>query len=194
MLSRLCKDHVSLGLRPVAGFLSRLGVTPNVLTLLGLSFSLASGVFYGRGSMRLAGLLLLLSGLGDMMDGALARNTGTGSRFGAFIDSVADRYAEFFVFFGLLFWFYREQDRLHLVVALTALMGSVMVSYTRARAESIIGSCAVGLMERPERLVVLIAFSLLGKVMPALWILAVGANLTALRRIIHTWRMTRPRP
>jgi CDP-diacylglycerol---glycerol-3-phosphate 3-phosphatidyltransferase len=194
MLSRLFKNEYSRLLHPLSLLLVKAGVSPNFLTLVGLLLSLAAGAAYAGGRLRLGGFLLLFSGCGDMLDGCLARCAGQSSRFGAFIDSVTDRYAEFFYFSGLLLWLVETGDRTHLLVLLAALMGSVMVSYTRARAESLIGSCEVGIMERPERMVVLIAGSLFGFVKPALWILAFGANLTALHRIFHTWSATRRSP
>lgn len=192
MISRRFKGVSSRLLRPAALFLQKHHIYPNHLTLMGLMLSMAAGAAFSFGRFRLGGGALILSGLSDVLDGSLARNTGTTSPFGAFIDSVADRYSEFFVFFGLVYWFYRMEETLSLLVILLAMLGSVMVSYTRARSESIIGDCQVGLMERPERLLVLIVFSLMNNIEPALWILAAGANLTALQRILHTYRKTRP--
>jgi phosphatidylglycerophosphate synthase len=191
MISNRFKSRFSAFFKPLALLLRRIGVNANHLTLVGFLLSRAAAAAFARGSIRLGGVVLLLAGLSDVLDGSVARNSGTSSRFGAFIDSVSDRYSEFFVFSGLLFWFHREEDTVSLVVLLMALLGSMMVSYTRARAESIIDECQVGLMERPERVIILIVFAILGWIRPALWILAVGANLTALRRIVHTWKKTR---
>ncbi len=191
MISNRFKSRFSAFFGPPAILLKRIGVNANHLTLVGILLSLAAAAAFAGGRFRLGGAVLLLAGLSDVLDGSVARNSGTSSLFGAFIDSVSDRYSEFFIFSGLLYRFHGEGDTLSLALVLAALLGSMMVSYTRARAESIIGECQVGLMERPERIIVLIVFAILGWIKPALWILAVGANLTALRRIVYTWQKTR---
>lgn len=193
MLARRLKPTVSELARPLSLVLRRAGLSPNVMTLLGFVLSLGTALSYGSGRLRQGGLLLLLAGLSDVLDGSLARATGTSSDFGAFLDSVTDRYSEFLIFAGLLVWLHREGDGLLEAVCLAALIGSTMVPYARARAEAIVGDCQVGLMERAERVVVLIVFSLAGTIAPALWIVAIGANLTALQRIHYTWKQTRPR-
>jgi len=190
MLSQQFKGEVTEFLRPFSLYLQKIKIYPNQLTVFGLIFSLLAAVAYAFGHLRLGGLTLLISGISDILDGSLARTTGKSSLFGAFIDSVTDRYSEFFVFFGILILFHRSGDTLHMLVLMAAMMGSIMVSYTRARAESIIDTCQVGLMERTERVLILIIFSLIGYLEPAIWILAIGANVTALRRVVYTYRNT----
>jgi phosphatidylglycerophosphate synthase len=190
MLSQRYKKGLTRLLEPAALFLQKHSISPNQLTFFGLISSFLSAVAYASGHLRLGGIILLLSGISDVLDGSLARNTGTSSAFGAFIDSVSDRYADLLVYFGILIQLHFAGDILHMIVLMAAMLGSVMVSYTRARAESIIESCTVGFMERPERLLTIVIFSLIGHIEPALWILAVGANITALQRIIHTRRNT----
>jgi CDP-diacylglycerol--glycerol-3-phosphate 3-phosphatidyltransferase len=140
---------------------------------------------------RLGGLCLMVAGALDILDGALARVSGQVSPFGAFLDSVLDRYSDLLVLAGLVFLFARL-GRLEVVVAvLLALIGTVMVSYTRARAESIDVECRVGFMERGERMLLLILGALLDLLVPAIWVVALGANVTAVHRIAHTWRASR---
>ena len=124
----------------------------------------------------LAGIFLILAGVSDMLDGSLARANGETSPFGSYIDSVADRFTEALIFTGIA-WHLREKPELLLVLA--ALAGSFLVSYTKARAEALGVSCDVGLMERPERIIVLVAGALLGLLVPALWVLAVLTMITA---------------
>ena len=179
----------------LAGLLVILKVSPMFLTGLGLVLSTAAGVAFWRGEFLAAGILMLFGGLCDMLDGAVARRSNTASSFGAFIDSSLDRYAEAAVFIGILLHSFAAGSQVQVFLALLALTGSFMVSYTRARAEGLGLECAVGLMERPERFLVLIVGALLGpRWMPyAIGVLAVTANLTALQRMFHVRRMTRRR-
>jgi CDP-diacylglycerol---glycerol-3-phosphate 3-phosphatidyltransferase len=176
---------------PVARALVGLRLRPNQLSFLGLVGSMCAAAAFAADQRRLGGLCLLLAGALDILDGALARASGQVSPFGAFLDSVLDRYSDLLVLAGLVFLFARL-GRLEVVVAvLLALIGTLMVSYTRARAESVDVECRVGFMERGERMLVLIAGALFDLLIPAIWILALGANVTAVHRIIHTWRATR---
>src|SRR3989449_9578266 len=150
-----------------------------------------STVAFASGRTRLAGVLLILAGLFDFFDGSLARASGQVTPFGAFLDSVIDRYSDLVVLLGIVVLFARTPNARGAILAMAALVGSVMVSYTKARAESIGIECNVGMMERPERLICLIAGALLDLLEPALWVLAILANLTAVQRIAFTWRATR---
>jgi len=177
-------------LRPLA----RKGVTPNFVSLFSLGLSLISATFYAMGYFFIGGLALLLSGFTDTIDGSIARITGRSNRFGALLDSTLDRYAEFFVFFGLLIHF-REGWAFYVVII--ALMGSIMVSYVKARAESLGSKRVIGLMQRPERLIMLVLGSILnaplGRYFPecpnciiiiTLILLAILTNITAIRRLL----------
>jgi CDP-diacylglycerol--glycerol-3-phosphate 3-phosphatidyltransferase len=176
---------------PVARALVGLRLRPNQLSFLGLVGSMCAAAAFTADQRRLGGLCLLLAGALDILDGALARASGQVSPFGAFLDSVLDRYSDLLVLAGLVFLFARL-GRLEVVVAvLLALIGTVMVSYTRARAESIDVECRVGFMERGERMLVLILGALLDLLVPAIWVVALGANVTAVHRIAHTWRASR---
>jgi phosphatidylglycerophosphate synthase len=185
------KEHVGRVADPVARTLVAARVRPNQLTVLGLFVSALSAAAFIADMPRWGGLLLALAGACDILDGALARVSGQVSPFGAFLDSVLDRYSDMLVLAGIAFLFVRVGRVTEGLAALAALVGTVMVSYTRARAESVGVECRVGLMERGERLLVLIAGALLDLLVPAIWIVAVGANATAVHRIVHTWRETR---
>jgi soluble lytic murein transglycosylase len=187
MLSRY-REPVRAWTDPIGHALFRLRLRPNHLTLAGLAVSfLAAGAFVA-GRTRLAGALLLLAGLFDFFDGSLARASGQVTPFGAFLDSVMDRYSDIVVLLGIVVLFARMPHTRGALVAMAGLLGSVMVSYTKARAESIGVECNVGMMERPERLICLIAGALFDLLEPALWVLAVLANATAVQRIVYTRR------
>ncbi len=183
MLGRY-KEHVARVADPVARTLLGARVRPNQLTVLGLFCSGASAIAFAFDLQRWGGALLAL-------DGALARVSGQVSPFGAFLDSVLDRYSDMLVLAGIVFLFVRVGRLTEGIAALAALAGTVMVSYTRARAEALGVECRVGFMERGERLLVLIAGAAFDLLVPAVWIVAVGANLTAIHRILHTRRATR---
>jgi CDP-diacylglycerol---glycerol-3-phosphate 3-phosphatidyltransferase len=185
------KGEVDRVAEPVARVLLGARVRPNQLTVLGLCVSALSALAFASDRQRWGGVLLGLSGACDILDGALARASGQASPFGAFLDSVLDRYSDMLVLAGLIVLFGRVGRGVDVVATLAALVGTVMVSYTRARAESIGVECKVGVMERGERLLVLIAGALADLMVPAIWVVAVGANVTAAQRIFHTWRATR---
>jgi CDP-diacylglycerol--glycerol-3-phosphate 3-phosphatidyltransferase len=185
------KEQVARIADPVARTLLGPRVRPNQLTVLGLFCSAVAAVAFAADRQRVAGLLLALAGLLDIFDGSLARVSGQVSPFGAFLDSVLDRYSDLLVLAGIAVLFVTRNQVGAVVATLAALIGTVMVSYTRARAESVGVECRVGLMERGERLLVLIAGALFDFLVPAVWVVAVGANATAVHRILHTQRTTR---
>jgi soluble lytic murein transglycosylase len=193
MLGRY-RDSVRAWSDPVGRALFRLRLRPNHLTMCGLVVSACAGAAFVFGHVRLAGVLLMVAGLFDLFDGSLARASGQATTFGAFLDSVIDRYSDIVVMLGIVVLYARMPHARGALVAMAGLAGSVMVSYTKARAESIGVTCDVGVMERPERLICLIAGALLGLMEPALWVLAVLANLTALQRIVFTRRLLLDRP
>ena len=190
MLGRY-REPVRAWTDPVGRALFRLHLRPNHLTVLGLGVSFLAASAFVAGRTRSAGLLLLVAGLCDFFDGALARVSGQVTAFGGFLDSVIDRYSDLLVLLGIVVFFARAPHTRGAVVAMAGLIGSMMVSYTKARAESIGVTCTVGMMERPERLICLIAGALLDLLEPALWVLAILSNLTALQRIAFTHRATR---
>jgi soluble lytic murein transglycosylase len=182
--ARICTD-------PVGRLLFRLHLRPNQLTLMGLGVSLLAAAAFVEGHLRSAGLLLLAAGLFDFFDGSLARASGQVTPFGAFLDSVIDRYSDLVVLLGIVVLFARTPNARGALVAMAGLVGSIMVSYTKARAESIGVPCNIGIMERPERMICLIAGALFNLLEPALWVLAVLANVTALQRIAFTRKAIR---
>ena len=185
------KDRFAGWADPVARALVRLHLRPNHLTILGLAASVVAALAFAQGEKRLAGCLLILSGLFDFFDGSLARLSGQVTPFGAFLDSVIDRYSDLLVLLGLLTIFMRRGQKSEVFLTMAVVVGTVMVSYTKARAQTIGVTCEVGLMERPERQICLIAGALLDVLPLALWVLAVLVNLTALQRIVYTWRVAR---
>ncbi|HEU4386795.1 MAG TPA: CDP-alcohol phosphatidyltransferase family protein [Blastocatellia bacterium] len=183
--------------------LARSRMNPNALTFIGLLINVGCAFLYGQGWFFAAGLVMIVANLFDVLDGSVARYRGRVTRFGAFFDSVIDRYSDVVVFVGIMV-FYARNTASHstLLVALTgiALVGSVMISYSRARAESLDIACKVGFLERPERVVLLIIGSLteigppspfLHKMPQVLWVLAVLSHWTVVHRIYHTWRELR---
>jgi CDP-diacylglycerol--glycerol-3-phosphate 3-phosphatidyltransferase len=172
-------------LEPLARALDASHVSPNVLTVLGFVPAIGAGVAFGKGMVRFGGILLGVSGLFDLSDGLLARLGNKETKFGALLDSTIDRYSEIAVFVGLAI-FYRGEAALYGV--LLALVGSLMVSYLKARAEGLGFSCKSGMLQRPERLVILILGALIGAnvLKWAIWLVAVLANITAVERLIRT--------
>lgn len=187
------KDLVHAGVRrvlePVVHLLVRIGVRPLALTLAGLVLSAAAGVLVLAGRSALAGLLLLVGGLCDTLDGPVARLAKRQTKSGAFLDSTIDRYSEVAIFLALA-WRYRGGPTL--IAVFLAITGSLLVSYARARAEGLREECRIGLLERPERLVMLIASLFIGwgAVGVVMWLLAVLTHFTALQRILYIARRT----
>jgi len=172
-------------LAPLVRLLTRLGVSPNALTVAGVVITTAGALAFFLQRPRIGGFLVLLGGLCDAIDGSLARNAGKATRFGALLDSSVDRYAEFVMLFGIGGYFLMVSDYVSAAATFLALCGSFMVSYTRARAESLGLDAKVGVMQRPERIVFLGAGALLHPIALkiAIWLVAVFANFTALQRL-----------
>lgn len=168
---------------PIATFLNKLGVSPNAITLLGVLGNAVGAIFLARGDMFLGGLVILICTSFDALDGTMARLSGKTSDFGAFLDSVTDRYSELFLFGGLLFYFTTQGDVLTNLGIYAAAGGSILVSYTKARAASLKFNADVGILTRVERYIVIVPLLLLGQPILAIWIVAVLANVTALQRV-----------
>lgn len=164
--------------KPVERFLISARLNPNMISLLGLIFCSITGLLYGKGLFWLGGFSLALAGLCDAFDGTVARNQGKASKRGAFLDSTLDRIGEIFVFAGLIYYFGKESEDWFLLILTLGLGGSFMVSYTKARAEGLGISCKVGLLQRPERFLLMIGGSLLS------WIPYVGIYLFQLVFIV----------
>jgi CDP-diacylglycerol--glycerol-3-phosphate 3-phosphatidyltransferase len=179
-----CKQVLLLIVRGLA--LSR--IHPNVLTFIGLVINVVAAWMLAIGQFRWGGAVIIGAGLFDMVDGRVARETNRVTRFGGFFDSVLDRYSDLGLLVGMLVWYGSINRPFYVVLTALAMTGSVMVSYTRARAENSIPTCKVGFMERPERVVLMIIGALFEKMAPVLWVIAVLANLTVVHRMVFTWQ------
>jgi len=177
-------------------------ISPNVLTFFGLVINIVAAFFFGHASsvnsgryFFYAGLVIIGAGVFDMVDGRVARRTNKVTIFGAFFDSVIDRYSDVVLFFGLLVYYARVNHFRYVVLTAFVMVTSLMVSYTRARAEALIGTCKVGFMERPERIVLVILgalFNRWGVMAPVLWVLALLSTITVVHRIQYTYWNTKP--
>jgi CDP-diacylglycerol--glycerol-3-phosphate 3-phosphatidyltransferase len=172
-------------------------INPNVLTFMGFLVNIAAAFLFGyadgdnqRKMFFYAGLVIIGSGFFDLVDGRVARASNKVTRFGGFFDSVVDRYSDASQYFGLLVFYARGDRTFYIVLTAFVMVSAIMVSYTRARAESLIGSCKVGFMERPERLVLIILGALFNRMAPVLWLIAVLSTITVIHRTVHTWRQT----
>jgi len=187
VIGTVCNRIIRLIVRGLA--LSR--IHPNVLTFLGLVINVVAAVLLAEGQFRAAGLVIISAGLFDMVDGRVARATNQVTRFGGFFDSVLDRYSDLALLMGLLVYYGNIGRSFYVVLTAIVMTGSVMVSYTRARAENAIPTCKVGFMERPERMVLLILGGLFNRMAPVLWVIAVVATITVIHRILFTWQETK---
>ncbi len=191
LLANILKPKIKSIAEPIALALGKIGLTPNLLTLIGFLLNIAVAVILGYGHLMWGGIALLIVSAVDMLDGALARASGQVTKFGAFWDSSLDRYSEAVIFAGLLFWIMPSGDPLYGILLISALIGSLMLSYTRARAEGLGMDCEVGILARPERIIILGIALIINQVIWGLGIIAVLANLTAFYRIYHVWKKTR---
>jgi phosphatidylglycerophosphate synthase len=173
-------------------------INPNALTVMGLVVNTYAAFLFGyantdnqRRMFVYAGLVIIGSGFFDLVDGRVARASNQVTRFGGFFDSIVDRYSDASLFFGLLVFYARGNRFFYVVMAALAMISAIMVSYARARAESLIGTCRVGFMERPERLVLLIIGAVFNVMAPALWVIGVLSTITVIHRIVYTWQRTR---
>ena len=192
MISELIGERIRGYTLRIGEILARSGLTPNALTAIGLALNILVAAVIAAGHIVPGGILLLIASGFDMLDGAVARATGTVTRFGGFLDSTIDRYSEAVVLGGVLVYVLGTDDYwLGALLVFTATIGSIMISYARARAEAAGWKASVGLLARPERVVVLAIGLLTGYVVAALWILAVGTQLTVVTRMAHVWRLSR---
>ncbi len=175
----------------IVGALALSRIHPNVLTFLGLLINIWAAFLFAAGRFKAAGVVVVGAGLFDMVDGRVARETNRVTRFGGFFDSVLDRYSDLALFMGLLVYYASINRFFYIVLTAIVMTGSVMVSYTRARAECTIPKCKVGFLERPERVVLIIIGALFDRMAPVLWVIAVLSNLTVIHRMIYTWAETK---
>ncbi len=171
-------------------------VSPDVLTITGLAlngvacafFAFAGGKDYTTPALlRTGGLVAFLASIFDMIDGRVARRRGRGTKFGAYLDSTMDRYSDMVLYMGLMILYARLNRTPLMVLVWVAAFGSFMTSYARARAESLIPRCTVGLLERPERIVLLVFGALTNRIAAVLWVIAILSNLTAVQRVVYTY-------
>jgi CDP-diacylglycerol---glycerol-3-phosphate 3-phosphatidyltransferase len=179
---------------PVGSLLEAMNVHPHVVTVMGLVLSIVSGLFFWKGYFIAGGVFIILSGACDVLDGRLARNTKRMTQFGALFDSTVDRYSEIAVFMGLAAFFDSIFTTLLIILASA---GSLLTSYTRARAEGLGIECKIGLMQRPERITFLATAAILGVLIDkavninyfsmklALLLIALLANITVIQRVVH---------
>jgi len=170
---------------PLVGILSKSRLKPNTLTFIELAISLGAAYAIVTSYFLLGGILVLVSGLFDLLDGALARFTKQSTKFGAILDSTIDRLSEAAIFCGLLVWYMPKVATLEIVLIFAALIGSFLVSYIRARAEGLGLECRVGLFTRAERVIVLAVGLLVNQVFIALWVLVVFVYITVAQRLLY---------
>jgi CDP-diacylglycerol--glycerol-3-phosphate 3-phosphatidyltransferase len=190
-LAARLKTFVRARTEPLGLALSRLGITPNALTLIGLGLNVGAAALVAGGSLVAGGIAFLFASAFDTLDGAVARASGTASPFGAFLDSVADRYSEAVLFVPLLVLFAAQQQPWLVVACAAALIGSLLVSYARARAEGLGVDCEIGILQRPERVILLAAGLIVSDwlLAPVVVLLAVVTNITVVQRALHVRRL-----
>jgi CDP-diacylglycerol--glycerol-3-phosphate 3-phosphatidyltransferase len=178
-------------LEKIVAAIAATGINPNALTAFGLVVNFWAAVMFATGMFRSAAAIIFFAGFLDMLDGQVARRGNRVTAFGAFFDSTLDRYSDMALYMGLLVYYAVNGRNSYVILAAVATAGSVMVSYSRARAESLIPLCKVGFMERPERMVLLILGGAFDRMAPALWVIAVVSTLTVIHRITYTWTETK---
>jgi CDP-diacylglycerol--glycerol-3-phosphate 3-phosphatidyltransferase len=171
-----------------------LGIHPNVLTLIGVLVNVAAACALGSDRFLLAGLIMIAANIFDFIDGKVAHITNTVSRFGAFWDSTLDRFSDIALFLGLIYLYADLRRTDYVMVASLAMMFSIMTSYTRARAESLIEKCKVGFMERPERIVLFMIGAFTDRMGAVLWVILILSVLTVANRIHYTYLVLNARP
>ena len=188
-------DQAKAGGRQIAESAARLiaatGAHPNHITIAAMLLNAGVAVVIGLGYIQIGGALVLVVALIDTLDGALARITQKTTTFGAFLDSVIDRYSDMLMLFGLLIWYAKIDQIFYMGLTGMVIVGSVMTSYTRARAESMIRKCKVGFMERPERIVLVMIGAFTNRMGAVLWVILILSVVTVLDRIYFTWRTLR---
>ncbi len=191
MITRQIGQTLSRVLMAIVRAFAACGIDPNVLTVIGFAVTLLGAYLFAYGYFRWAGLAVVLAGLFDMLDGRVARLTHQVTPFGGFLDSVLDRYSDLCLMIGLLLFYGRASRPWYVVLVAVAMIGSVMTSYARARAENLIPTCKVGFLERPERMVLIIIGALFDRMAPVMWIIAVLSTWTVIHRVVYTWQESR---
>jgi len=188
-LTKFLRDIFNKPLEAIANYLDRLGITANTITLIGLTGNITAAFFIGRGQFLAGAIILIFLSPLDAVDGALSRVRNKETKFGAFLDSICDRYSEIAVIFGILVFFLNKNDFWGVIFSFLAVTGSVLVSYVRARAEALGGECKIGILTRVERYLLIIIVLLINQVEVGVGILAVFSHITAFQRIIHVQKL-----
>jgi CDP-diacylglycerol--glycerol-3-phosphate 3-phosphatidyltransferase len=192
MLKALIGDGLDPFLQGTSRIAQRLGLRPNTLTFIGLGLNLLAAWAIAVGEWLQGCSLIVLAGFFDVLDGAVARNCRQASAFGSFLDSVLDRYSDLSLLVGLLIYYSRQGTILYQILLGAAIMGTALTPYTRARAETLIPKCNVGVMERPERILLVFLGAAIQSIMPiVVWVLAIFTNITVIQRVHYTWRQMR---
>jgi len=191
MLTEMVREWSRGLILPIARFVRWIGMSPDSVTVVGFLLMMVVGFLLSQGYLQLGGVLLVVAALFDAIDGALARLNNRVTRFGAFFDSTMDRFSEAAIFLGILVYYQGQGASTEVILTYVAIVGSLMVSYTRARAEGIGAVVRGGFLTRFERMALLVILLLLNQLALALWILAPLTHFTALQRVWLTWRATR---
>jgi len=174
--------------RPLSSITKRIPFNPNTLTVIGFLITVIAALIIPY-YLKLGGLLILFGGMFDMLDGIVARTAGKSTKFGAFLDSVLDRYSDALLFLAVTWYFAQRENYTGALISLGTLVGTFLISYTRARAEGLGESCHIGIMERPERIILLAFGAITGWILPILWIMLVLTHITVMQRIFHVWKV-----
>src|SRR5438105_4999458 len=191
MVSQKIGDAFGYLFRAVVGGFAEARINPNILTFIGFSINVVAAYLFAYGYFRWAAATIFLAAIFDLTDGPVARLTKRVTPFGGFIDSVLDRYSDLILLIGLLIYYGRINRFWYVSLVAVAMIGSVMTSYTRARAENLIHSCKVGFLERPERIVLILIGALFNRMAPVLWAIVVLSNITVIHRVLHTYHESR---
>lgn len=172
---------------PLRSFAQKIPVSPNTLSVIGFLITIGASfaIFH---NLAIGGILILIGSMFDMLDGIVARTTGKVTRFGAFLDSVLDRYSDAFLLLAIAWYLAGRDSHTGAFLSIGTLVGAFLISYTRARAEGIGESCQNGILERPERIILLIFATLTGWLVPVLWIMFILTHVTVIQRIYHVWK------
>jgi CDP-diacylglycerol---glycerol-3-phosphate 3-phosphatidyltransferase len=191
MLTNAIGRACSILLGAIVRAFAALHINPNAITVVGFLMNVVAAYLFAYGYFRWAGVGIILAGLFDMLDGRVARLSNRVTPFGGFFDSVLDRYSDLCLMIGLLVFYGRINRFWYVTLVAFVMIGSVMVSYARARAENLIPSCRVGFLERPERTVLLIIGAMFDRMAPVLWVIAVLSTTTVIHRMVYTWQEVR---
>jgi CDP-diacylglycerol--glycerol-3-phosphate 3-phosphatidyltransferase len=174
--------------KPLASFARKIDVDPNLVTIAGFLITTVAAITLTQ-NLVAGGVLILCGGFLDMMDGIIARVNRRATKFGAFLDSVLDRYSDAFLLLGFSWYFLKDDSLTGLSLCMGTLVGALIISYTKARAEGLGENCHTGLMERPDRIIFMALAAFTGWVLPIMWIMIVLTHITVIQRIHHVWKI-----